>query len=67
MVVMVRIAPEGLSPRARGNPLCGREFRAGPTVYPRVRGGTRYLDANGNESIGLSPRVRGNPCRGPGG
>ena len=48
-------------PACAGEPPCNRCSGHGPTVYPRVCGGTRLaLNAQVREA-GLSPRVRGNP------
>ena len=56
----------GANPRAGSIPACAgephtkRDRRNGPTVYPRVCGGTNHTLDLRRDHLGLSPRVRGN-------
>ena len=50
-------------PVCAGEPCCPRLSRTGPTVYPRVCGGTPLPIGLLHHIQGLSPCVRGNPFR----
>ena len=51
-------------PACAGEPGTPRTTSAPLRVYPRVCGGTQYLDCEDLPHPGLSPRVRGNPPAG---
>ena len=56
-----QVEGDGSIPACAGEP-CGDRVRKPPgRVYPRVCGGTTYVDVCKVALEGLSPRVRGNP------